>query len=278
MHTIKATMVEDFLQTFEAQSSNSHTRFSLARVNGIAAYEAWRQTGSPVLFAYPTSMRSYFQIQRGSVKSDGGSRMTSRARAKLAVKDFVSSVYPTDLAGQLTSLRSDDEDDAILAAMYCLAQEVEWQVLQEGGSFAVLLDEKLPSARLGKVGAKGSGVSRESLRHALQELHRTALGVELGKRVLSEGYSGDTGSLISDSWKAQGGVEDRVQGKKPRKKRGVTLEVTELQAGRDAKAAETLDPAHLQSLYKRLRLALTGQVKVAIKRVLLWEANQKAAV
>jgi hypothetical protein len=63
---IGGTCIEDFLQTFAAGGSSSATLFKLARINGIASFEAWRHTGAPVLFSYASSMRSYFRLQRSS--------------------------------------------------------------------------------------------------------------------------------------------------------------------------------------------------------------------
>jgi hypothetical protein len=53
-------------------------------------------------------------------------RVASRARGKWAVKEFAQSIHG-DLQGRVGM--KDDEVDAILAAMYCLVQEVEWVII-----------------------------------------------------------------------------------------------------------------------------------------------------
>lgn len=56
------TGVEDFARAFKESASTTQSRFTMARMNGIAAYEAWVQTEGGVVFHYPTTMRSYFGV------------------------------------------------------------------------------------------------------------------------------------------------------------------------------------------------------------------------
>ena len=76
---IAAVCVEDFAHAFAANASSSHTRFALARINGVAAFEAWRATGAPVLFSSPVSMRAYFGVERPG----GGPARQARRKAFL---------------------------------------------------------------------------------------------------------------------------------------------------------------------------------------------------
>jgi len=275
-YKISSTMVEDFLQTFEANASSSHTRFTLARMNGIGAFEAWRHTGSPVLWAYPTTMRSYFHLGREAQQKQPAAvvplpqqqqqrhRSTSRAKAKSAVASFLSSAQPS-LRGGGRQLE-EDEADAALAAMYCLAQEVEWRVLagsasEEGSSaFWGLVDAKLPTARLGKLGEAGHGVPRAALRGALQELHRAAMSSEAAKR---EAPSGGLGGAPAPGG---GGLQAVLQtgGAKAAPKRKARSKATAAASSSSSSsgaAAAPLDPKALDRLYKRIRLAFSHEVR-----------------
>jgi hypothetical protein len=313
-YSIAATLVEDFLQTFEANSSSSHTRFTLARVNGIAAYESWRHTSAPVLFAYPTSMRSYFEIERAPPPGGGGkggrrgeedggpsplspattaarARVASRARGKWAVKEFAQSIHG-DLQGRVGM--KDDEVDAILAAMYCLVQEVEWRVLNgDGGSstgtgtgssaatpdscvFEALLDAKLPSARLGKAGVSKGGIPLEVVRGALLLTHQGALGGEATKRAMPWGEGKGLGGVGLEGGEQEEEGGGGLPSLSPAPKRKATGK-----AGKGGKkgggpgpggggGTTGIDPTDLLRLYKRQRTTLTQE----IKHVLLGKAGE----
>ena len=264
-HCVQATMVEDFLQTFEGGGSSSHTRFALARANGIGAYEAWRHTGAPVLWAYPTSMRAYFGVGKaaeaalaapapapaGSSSSSSSSstaaqhRGASRARAKSAVGGFVRWAHPA-----LGSSLAEDEADALLAAMYGLAQEVEWRALHAdgGAAFWGLLDAKLPSARLGKQGQGAHGLSQDALRAALALAHATALASEGAKRLAP-------GAAASSAAADAGAPLLLPARKRPRRS---------AKAGSAAPAAPMPNSEALARLYKRLRVAFGAEVRSAL--------------
>jgi hypothetical protein len=106
------TSLEEIPMQFKASSSSSMTRFALARVNGVAAYECWKFSGgAPVQFHYPNAMRSYFGIKPHKMKGNAlnkegvdGSLISSTSSSKSndnkkAVLEMILSLYPTLLAG-----------------------------------------------------------------------------------------------------------------------------------------------------------------------------------
>jgi hypothetical protein len=273
--TVCATLVEDFLQTFEGGGSSSHTRFTLARMNGIGAFEAWRHTGAPVLWAYPTSMRAYFHVGKEAPGSGGGAagaaaatparhRVASRAKAKAAVGGFVRWAHPALHASGGGGGAAEDEADALLAAMYCLAQEVEWRALraQDGAAFWGLLDAKLPTARLGRQGPAGAA-PRNAVRAALVGLHEAALASE-GARRAAPGGGGGGGGGSAEAAAAEAAAAAAAAGaaalpvrRKPR--RSKTDSAAALAAL--AAASPLPDPLALERLYKRQRLAFSEEVR-----------------
>ena len=153
-----AVCVEDFAHAFAANSSSSHTRFSLARINGVAAFEAWRATGAPVLFSSAAAMRAYFGVARpgggpaaaaGDAAASARRRRASGAAGKAAVAAFVARQFPRESLLRTAAPGGGDAADATLAAMHALAQEVEWRALTYGGGAPFwALAEAAAAARL----------------------------------------------------------------------------------------------------------------------------------
>jgi hypothetical protein len=96
------TSLEEIPMQFKASSSSSLTRFALARVNGVAAYESWKFSGgAPVQFHYPNAMRSFFGIKphtkiKDNSISDGTtlSLSTKSNENKKAVLELILSLQP----------------------------------------------------------------------------------------------------------------------------------------------------------------------------------------
>lgn len=96
------TSLEEIPMQFKASSSSSMTRFALARVNGVAAYESWKFSGgAPVQFHYPNAMRSFFGIKphtknKENSISDGTtiSLSTKSNENKKAVLELILSLQP----------------------------------------------------------------------------------------------------------------------------------------------------------------------------------------
>jgi hypothetical protein len=297
---VAATTVEDFLQTFSADSSSSATRFALARVNGVAMYEAWRHTRAPVVAAFSTSMRSYFGLERavtvarttaaalpfdagmeGSAaaataenRSRARARATSRAATKAAIIAFTAETHPYLLERGVTD-DATDVADAALTAMYGLAQEVEWRVLNEhdGGLFWEVVDAALPRARVGRGGVLDEG-ARPAVRAAISELHKTAISAGVARRSMPaltlEDAEGEGGG--GDAAQGSGGAEGTAPRK--RSKRAVAAAAVAVPVSVSASA--------LKRLYARLRAAFSADVRDALigeaAGKLPWRAPQKQRI
>ena len=105
------TSLEEIPMQFKASSSSSMTRFALARVNGVAAYECWKFSGgAPVQFHYPNAMRSFFGIkpqrktiqcnnEEGELLMSSSSSSTKSNDNKKAVLEKILSLQPNLLTG-----------------------------------------------------------------------------------------------------------------------------------------------------------------------------------
>jgi hypothetical protein len=225
-----------------------------------------------VLWAYPTSMRSYFQVGKegaagrpvaaaaaaaapppGPARTAAQHRTASRAQAKSAVGSFLRWAHPLPTPALAAGI-GEDEADALLAAMYCLAQEVEWRALrlQGGAAFWGLLDARLATARLGKLGGEAAN-GRAAVRAALAELHAASLGVEQGKRATPSATPGQAAGEHSAS--APAGQGEKAKGKARRAKGSSGA------ASGAAASGAALDPLALERLYKRQRLAFSEEVR-----------------
>ena len=202
-----------------------------------------------------------------------------RAAAKVAVKrgvlDYIVSLHGRRVMGGSGSvvetaalptfsplLMSDgtlghdafDRADAALAAMYCLAKEVEWATLANTTAFWVLVDARLPTARAGRRARDTHTLPH--LRRALETLHTQSLVEEAALRAVP------TQADCTSNGDGGGGAEDAIpplskSGATPRKRR---------QAAASAAAADEglpldLTADALQRLYDRLRVAYTDAVR-----------------
>jgi hypothetical protein len=294
---VRATTVEDFLQTFAAGASSSATRFALARVNGVAMYEAWRHTRAPVVPAFATSMRAYFGLERaapaaaaaaaaaaaGAVfrgaaggdaadaaaekRARGRARASSRAAGKAAVVAFALATHPTlfDGGGEggvaVSGASGDDatdKADAALAAMFALAQEVEWHVLCDAGGAAFWehVDAALPRARVGRGGALGADAI-PAVRHALEALHSVALANIAARRAvpaaeLSDELSDGASNLGDDDDEGPAGPALPARRRRS-SKRTTTAAIAGVPLAVSASAVE--------KLYARLRAAFSAKIQ-----------------
>jgi hypothetical protein len=301
-HRVRATVVEDFVQTFAAGGSSAHTRFALARVNGVAAYEAWRHTRAPVLYAHAASMRAHFGLERAprAPRAGGGAgagapgeapdageidaalaaraasraRVASRAAAKAGVVSFVTAAHPEllapswprvagggaggagDAGGGAPARDVTDRADAALAAMFCLAGEVQSAVLAAdgGAAFWAVVDAALPSARVGRGGAAGAA-GAPALRAALQRLHAAAMEDEALRRRVPQGDAGDGGE--ADDGAGAGAGAPPAPPARRRVARGVA-------AAADAQLPLSVSADALERLYARQRAALAALVTEAL--------------
>ena len=276
-----ATTVEDFLQTFAAGASSSATRFSLARINGVAMYEAWRHTRAPVVPAFATSMRAYFGLERAPAAARGGvmpggstgdeaadeaaekrsrmrARASSRAAGKAAVVAFALATHPTIFEGSIRSEGGGDDvtdkADAALAAMFALAQEVEWRVLcdEDGQLFWAHVDALLPRARVGRGGSLGAD-ALPAVRHALEVLHRAALAEAAARRAVPAVEMND-GGVRAPGVGDGGGADDTPSGPARRRSSKRTT------AAAIASVPLTVSASAIEKLYARLRTAFSAKV------------------
>lgn len=280
-HTIKATVIEDFLQTFASNSSSAHTRFTLARVNGIASFEAWRYTGSPVIFAYASSMRSYFELERGKLATPLAAsppletivdtiaakravarlRASSRANAKAGVVAFVAAANPglnlAEGGGGGSGGATGDRADAALAAMYCFAREVELATIHadDGAIWWQGVDALLPKVRVGKTSAVKEPHLIPALRFALRGLHTSAMEIEMNRRLVPTPTITATATTSTTSINLK---QKLLKSKTKTKKQ-------EISAVADAAHLPvTISAAALERLYLRLRASFTADVKEAL--------------
>lgn len=92
--------IEDFAMAFQPQQSTAAALTTLARINGIAAFEAWKCFQAPILYYHPTSLRSYFGIKQSrsnvnsEIKKRASSKESSRALSKRMVLEYILSIYP----------------------------------------------------------------------------------------------------------------------------------------------------------------------------------------
>jgi hypothetical protein len=302
---IAAVCVEDFVLSFSANASSSHTRFALARINGVAAFEAWRVACAPVLFSSPVSMRAYFGVARpgggpavagGDAAAGARRRRASGIAGKAAVAAFVARQFPLE-----PRLRAGgDAADATLAAMHALAKEVEWRALTGAGcgdgggvgssaAFVALAGELAAAQRLtparvsaliphwGGAACKEVGGQQLAVREVLlglHALHARAVAEEAGDRSL---WPGD-GMAVGNDGGGGGGVCDAdapppPPPPPPRKGARKRAAKSAVQAGA---AAQT--PA-MERLYARLRVTFAAQVREALtapeQGLLGWRLDEK---
>jgi hypothetical protein len=289
---VRATTVEDFLQTFAAGASSSATRFALARINGVAMYEAWRHTRAPVVPAFATSMRAYFGLERaapgaaaaaaavaagaafrGATGDDAAdaaaekrsrvrARASSRAAGKAAVVAFALSTHPTifdggEGGGGAGGDDATDKADAALAAMFALAQEVEWHVLcdADGAAFWEHVDAALPRARVGRGGALGAD-ALPAVRHALEALHSAALANIAARRAVPAAELSDGVRDSGDSGDDDG--EGPADPALPARRRRSSKRTT---AAAIAGVPLAVSASAVEKLYARLRAAFSAKIQ-----------------
>jgi len=282
------TGVEDFARAFKESASTTQSRFTMARMNGIAAYEAWVQTEGGVVFHYPTTMRSYFGIGAGrgeavAEEEEGDlntpspqqllKRTGGRTESKSLVLHHVSRIFPAlvdhardfeashglargsrakgaPAADRGTSLRlratAFDRADAVLTAMYTLSSHLEWRTLTQdsGEVFAALVEEALPTARLGR--GTIADPDRPAIQAALLRLHANEMREEARRRQphvgLLGGASASAAALEADAGEVEEGTRS---GKRMRALRAV-------------QSPTAVDEEAVSRLYWRLRAAFAG--------------------
>lgn len=254
--------VEDFALGYAPNSSSSQTRFTLARINGIASYEAWRLTGAPVLFYSPSRIRAYFGLKSrpspdastsgvGQAQAGKSGAVSKAKYVKQAVLSYVQAVHPTfrdclperllhagaggkgkrARNGLLSSAAEEaglyDRADAVLTGMYTLAKYYEWRAVSTDTIWWPYVHAALPSLRLGRTTVAGLQLGADKLAavmDALQKLHEHELRQVRHARVVwpKEGQWGDVGEEGSGPLTDNASTEQRKRGGSKRRRTDLT--------------------------------------------------------
>lgn len=383
--TIQETAIEDFPMNFTANMSSAATRFTLARMNGIVAYEACRITRAPVQFHFPSPIRTFFQLPKansardkaadgaGSASDDdaavkqkqhAASRKAMRQDAKDSVLRYVLATHEGMKAflhhhHQQANNRDDDSNqrqqqnstpaldadasstpvaakrgksrapqmapsspdaahaataasqvpvqhhdsdfdraDAVLAAMYCLANHLTWRALTDGdGSVfrdfvASMLNSALAPATSTAGSDRASGAPGTPAAAAAKlpfRLGRTAMtpaqvpaAIEAlckhHRKVVAEEQR-NRHQLLPDADAAAGGAasaaalgpdDTRAPVAKPKRRKGSKKSSVANASGPDGGAVDVaLDPDAVERLYARMR-SLFGD---SVRQLILDPAN-----